>query len=74
MLNWYKTWDYETKRNYWWTQRDTEGRCAEIRKNENGKLDLFICDTYKSTHNELQEAIDEAKNYVDGITDYIVEH
>lgn len=72
MLNWYKTWDYETRRNYWWTQRDAKGRCAEIRKNDNGNFDLLICNTYKSTHNEPQEAINEAKKYVDGITDHIV--
>ena len=74
MLNWYKTWDYETRRNYWWTQRDAEGRCAEIRKNDNGKFDLLICEIYKSTHNNLQEAMDEAKKYVDGITDHIIRH
>lgn len=64
MLNWYKTWDYKTRRNYWWTQRDTEGRCAEIRKNDKGKFELLICEIYKSTHNGLQEAMDEAKKYV----------
>ena len=72
MLNWYKTWDYKTRRNYWWTQRDAEGRCAEIRKNDNGKFDLLICDTCKSTHNELQEAINEAKKYVNGVTDNVI--
>ena len=63
---------YKNKRNYWWTQRDTDGRCAEIRKNDNGKFDLMICEIYKSTHNSLQESIDEAKKYVDGITGKIV--
>ena len=74
MLNWYKTWDYKARRNYWWTHRDIEGRCAEIRKNDNGKFELLICEIYKSTHNSLQEAMDEAKKHVDGITDHIVGH
>ena len=64
MLNWYKTWDYENRRNYWWTQRDAEGKFAEIRKNDNGNFELLICDTYKSTHTKLQDAMDEAKKYV----------
>ena len=74
MLNWNETWDYKARRNYWWTQRDAEGRCAEIRKNDSGNLDLLICEIYKSTHNSLQEAMDEAKKYVDGITDHIARH
>lgn len=72
MLNWYETWDYKTRRNYWWTQRDTNGRCAEIRNNDNGKFNLLICDICKSTHEQLQEAMDEAKKYVDGIINHIV--
>ena len=68
----YETYDYKTKQKYWWTQRDSEGRCAEIRKNDNGKFELMICEIYKSTHNSLQEAIDEEKKYVDGITGKIV--
>ena len=74
MLNWNEIWDYKARRNYWWTQRDAEGRCAEIRKNDNGNLDLLICEIYKSTHNSLQEAMDEAKKYVAGITDHIIKH
>ena len=68
----YETYDYKTKQKYWWTQRDADGKYAEIRKNDNGKFELKICEIYKSTHNSLQEAIDEAKKYVDGITGKIV--
>ena len=60
----YKTYDYKTKKYFWWTQRDIEGRCAEIRINDKGTVDLYICDFYKSTHNTLQEAIDESKKYI----------
>ena len=73
-LNWYETYDYGTRRKYWWTQRDANGRCAEIRKNDKGKINLLICETFKSEHNELQEAMDEAKKYVNGITNHIVRH
>ena len=63
-MKFYETYDYNTKRKYWWTQRDSEGRCAEIRKNDNGKFELMICEIYKSTHNAMQEAMEEAKKYV----------
>ena len=71
-MKFYETYDYNTKRKYWWTQRDACGRCAEIRKNDNGKFELMICEIYNSTHNSLQDAMDEAKKYVDGITGKIV--
>lgn len=63
-MKFYETYDYKSKKKYWWTQRDTKGRCAEIRRNDNGKFDLLICEIYKSTHNTLQEAITEANKYV----------
>ena len=63
-MKFYETYDYHTKRKYWLTQRDAEGRCAEIRQNEKGGLNLLICDTFKSAHKTLQEAMDEAKKYV----------
>ena len=63
-MKFYETYDYKTKRKYWCTQRDANGRCAEIRRNDNGKFELLICETYKSTHNALQEAMEEAKKYV----------
>lgn len=71
-MKFYETYDYKTKRKYWWTQRDAGGRCAEIRKNDHDKFELMICEVYKSTHGELQEAINEAKKYIDGITGKIV--
>ena len=63
-MKFYETYDYHTKRKYWWTQRDEDGRCAEIRQNDNGGLNLLICDTFKSAHETLQETMDEAKKYV----------
>ena len=52
-MKFYETYDYHTKRKYWWTQRDEDGRCAEIRQNDNGGLNLLICDTFKSAHETL---------------------
>ena len=63
-MKFYETYDYKTKKNFWWTQRDTEGRCAEIRRNDKNTFDLLICDIYNSNHNTLQEAMDKAKTYV----------
>lgn len=63
-MKFYESYDCRTKKNFWWSQRDTEGRCAEIRQNDKGTLNLFICDSFKSTHRTLQEAMDESKKYV----------
>lgn len=73
-MRFYETYDYHTKRKYWWTQRDAEGRCAEIRQNDNGGLNLLVCDTFKSEHKTLQEAMEEAKNYVNGIICGVIRH
>ena len=63
-MKFYEIYDYHIKRKYWLTQRDAEGRCAEIRQNDNGSLNLLICDTFKSAHETLHEAMNEAKKYV----------
>lgn len=63
-MKFYETYDYNTKKKYWWTQRDEEGRCAEIRRSDKGAFELIICDFYKSSHSTLQEAMDESKKYV----------
>ena len=63
-MKFYETYDYRTKRKYWWTQRDAQGRCAEIRQNDKGGFNLLICDTFKSEHKTLQKAMDEAKRCV----------
>lgn len=70
-LKFYEVYNPYTKKRYWYTQRDAEGRCAEIRKKDNGDLVLLICDSYKSTHKTLQAAMDESKKYVGA---HIVNH
>ena len=63
-MKFYETYDYHTKKKYWWTQRDTLGRCAEIRQNDKGTLDLYICDSFKSSHATLQCAMDESAKHI----------
>jgi hypothetical protein len=63
-MKFYETYNHNNNKKYWWTQRDAEGRFAEIRKNDKGTFDLLVCDFYKSTHNTLQEAMDESKKYI----------
>lgn len=58
-MKWYKTWDYKTRRNYWWTQRYTDkGICFEIRVNEfnSDVLNLYMCDKLISKHTDLIDA------------------
>ena len=61
-MKWYETWDYKTRKTYWWTQRDKRGICFEIRKNGE-YLDLFLGEHEKfiSRHSTLQDAMDSAK-------------
>jgi hypothetical protein len=66
-MRFYEDYDYHTKKKHWWTQRDAEGRCADIRRNDNGGFNLLVCDIFKSEHKTLQEAMEESKNYVNGI-------
>lgn len=63
-LKFYETYDYRSKKIYWWSMRDINGRCAEIRQNDNGGLMLYICDEYTSTHDTLSEAMAEAEKHV----------
>lgn len=60
-MKWYQTWDYKTRKPFWWTQRDERGVCFEIRKNGE-HLDLFLGEHEKriSRHNTLQEAMNAA--------------
>lgn len=58
-MKWYETWDYKTKKPYWWTQRNNLGFCFEIRISEN-KFELYLGEHEKllSKHETLQEAMD----------------
>lgn len=69
-----ESYDYNTKKYFWFTQRDENGMCAEIQKNDKGTFDLFICDDYKSTHSNIDEAMNESKKYVNGIENHIVRY
>ena len=52
----YETYDYRTKRNYWWTQRDKGTNCYEIRKTDTDKFLLLINDIKNETFDTLIEA------------------
>ena len=58
-MKWYRTWDYKTRKDFWWTQRDVNGVCFEIRQ-ENDGMCLYKCDTLISKHNTLQAAMNAA--------------
>lgn len=48
----YETYDYRTKKKYWWTQRDKNNNCYEIRQ-------LDISKKYRLLVNEIEmETID----------------
>ena len=63
-LRFYESFDYATNKKYWWTERDADGRFAEIQRNDVGGFNLYVCDFYKSSHDSLQGAMDEAEKYV----------
>ena len=52
----YETYDYRTKKKYWWTQRDKNTNCFEIRQMENGKVRLFINETEHEDYDTLIDA------------------
>ncbi len=54
----YETFDYRTKQNYWWTQRDKNSNCFEIRQS-GGKFVLLVNEIKHSIFNSLIDA--EAK-------------
>ncbi len=59
-MKWNETWDYNTRKPYWWTQRNENGICFEIRKN-GAKFNLFVCDMFLKQFDLLQEAMDIAE-------------
>ena len=61
-VKWYRTWDARTHTHYWWTQRDENGVCYEIRPAYGGTdFVLYKCDAkIKNVFNTLQSAMDAA--------------
>ena len=58
-IYWYQTWDARNHEHFWWTQRDENGVCFEIRKKSDGFW-LYKCEKFISKHGALQSAMDEA--------------
>lgn len=57
----YETYDCKTKKKYWWTQRDKNNNCFEIRKLDNGKFLLLINEIGTETFDTLIEAEQKIK-------------
>lgn len=56
-MKWYENRNPFTGETRWWTQRDKEGNCFEIRKAPgSNRLRLFVNDFEKSSHDTLIEA------------------
>ena len=55
----YETYDYRTKKNYWWTQRDKNTNCFEIRQLDNGKVLLLINEIPNKTFDYFNEAVNK---------------
>ena len=52
----YENYDYRTNKKYWWTQRDENTNCFEIRKSNNGKFLLLINEIETETFDTFNEA------------------
>ena len=52
----YKTFDYATRKHYWWTQRDKNTNCYEIRQNDKNRFALLINEIKAETFKSLNEA------------------
>ena len=59
-LHWYEAMDEKTHERFWWTQRDENGVCFEIRK-KSDVFCLYKCEKFTSKHGSLQETMDEAE-------------
>lgn len=55
-IKWYETFDYKTGKKFWWTQRDKEGKCFEIRKNETNGLILNVNELFFDCFESLIDA------------------
>ena len=63
----YEAFDRNTRKKYWWTQRDGNNDCYEIRKNEtNSKYSIFVseikrqeCETFAEAEAIIENLWDE---------------
>ena len=60
-MKWYEYRNPKSGEIKWWTQRDKNGVCFEVRE-DGGKFRVFACDLLVRTFHELQSAI----NYAEG--------
>ena len=61
-MKWYEYRDRHTQQYVWWTQRDANGVCWEVRHEPGSStFRLYRCDSYVSCHGTLTEAMEAAK-------------
>lgn len=60
-IKWYEAYNINTKKHYYWTQRDNNGVCFEIRINKDS-VSLYICDNFYNKYKTVGEAQKVAHN------------
>lgn len=61
-MKWYEYKDRRTLQDVWWTQRDANGVCWEVRHDPGSStFKLYRCDSYVSSHGTLAEAMAAAR-------------
>lgn len=61
-MKWYEYKDRRTQQDVWWTQRDANGVCWEIRHAQGSSFfKLYRCGSYVSSWETLDDAMKAAK-------------
>lgn len=61
-LKWYENYDIKEKSRFWWTQRDENGVCFEIR-HRFAMFSLYVCEKYVGRYFSIDQAMKEAEAY-----------
>lgn len=60
-MKWYEYYDIQTKQRKWWTQRDKNGNCFEIIKEQcSDVLKLYVNEIFRASYDSLSEAQNDA--------------
>lgn len=60
-MKWYKYRNIQTKEQIWWTQRDNNGNCFEIIKEQGSDiLQLYVNEILRENYDSLSEAQNDA--------------
>lgn len=55
-IKWYQNRDLRTGEYVYWTQRDANGVCFEIRVSCNKPCRFYICEEFKGNYEKIDEA------------------